>query len=86
MIVIVSNGKQYSDHRLYFVEAPSIADVEAVMNPLEEWMTPPDPMNPDARVVGTCQALAWSEEPKSERTRFQTMSLEAFTQRAKEYL
>jgi len=86
MVVIVSNGRQYSDHRLYFVAAPSVEAVEAVMNP-------PDQDDPDwypnakAHVVGTCESLAWKMDKWHGRSGIgATMTLEAFTEEAKSYL
>ena len=84
MIVIVSNGKMYSDHKLYFVEAPSVAAVEAVMHPLDQFdYEGTDRLNPEAKVVGTVEGLlTWTDRaPHTE-----TMSLASFENQAKEYL
>lgn len=85
MIIIVSNGKSYSDHRLYFVEADSAASVEAVMNPAD----PDDPSyfpNEKARVVGTCEYLAWVPGAPKRSGAGETMNLATFASLARGYL
>jgi hypothetical protein len=78
MIFIVSNGSQYSDHRLFFVEAPSLEDVQKVLmlpdrDPLWE---DEGPKNPRAKILGSSATITWLAD------RYSTMTLEQFRETA----
>ena len=83
MIVIVSNGKPYSLHAIYFVEAPSIEAVEAVLHPVNPH-DEEEKLNPEARVLGEAPSLRWTADAADQE--YSTMSLAAFAKEAKSYL
>lgn len=50
MIVLVSNGGEYSDHRLYFVEAGSVDQVKRLLETVKDDFG--GDCDPDAELVG----------------------------------
>lgn len=55
---IVSNGRKYSDHTLYFVVAP--ADFEKWLSDvLVPWLRERHLMGADMKVVGRCPEVEW---------------------------
>ncbi len=86
MIVIVSNGKTYSDHRLYFVEAPSVEAVASAMKTLGDELMAREDWNPieRAKVIGTAESLAWNGETASSGAGT-TMTLAEFVQNARDW-
>lgn len=60
MIVVVDNGKVWSDHRLYFVEADSLKAVEDVLaTEVDDGCGEMARPNPQAKVAATSSDLTW---------------------------
>jgi hypothetical protein len=67
---IIDNGRDYSDHALYFVEAP--ADFGAwFAKELVPWLRTRNMRGDRLKVVGTCQSVEWVRGMR-------TMTLEQF--------
>lgn len=100
MIVIVDNGQEYSDHRMYFVEADGPAAVLVAMDAGVDrfWSDGQCPREPGetevpehyrtgrgARIVGTTADILWlHDEPHQSRGEPAAMSLEDFRKRLAE--
>jgi len=67
---IIDNGHVYSDHALYFVQAPKDFGewLEEVLVP---WLKARDMRGDRLTVVGTCESVKWARD-------VQSMSLEQF--------
>lgn len=60
MIAIIDNGKDYSSHRLYFVETESKEAIEEVLKmEVDDYCGGMEIPNPDAKLIATSNELTW---------------------------